>query len=114
RYDGTWRGGLSHVVPAATKKGRCVRPFFLLRQLGEQGEKLRALGLAQPSGDAALVPLDALTQSYGQHAARPRQPQAVGTPVTPAAPFDQSALFQRIDHADHGRAIETHRLGEAP
>src|SRR5205085_11829826 len=98
-------------VEVSSQKRAPRRPF-LLRELGEKGEQLDALGITQARSHTTLVPLDALAQAEREYPARTRQPQAVGAPVAAAAPLDQAALFQQVNDAHHGRAIEAHRLGE--
>jgi hypothetical protein len=40
------------------------------------------------------------------------QPQTVRAAIVTATPLEQAARFERVDHADHGRAVEADRLRE--
>src|SRR5690348_11865595 len=73
---------------------------------------MRPLRLAKTGGDPPLMALDALAQARDERAPRARKPQAVRAPVDTSTPLDQAALFERVDNADHRRAIKVHRFGE--
>ena len=53
--------------------------------------------------------LDALLEPRNKGAPGARQPQAIGAAILSAAPLHQPPLFESIDHADHGRAVQPHR-----
>ena len=73
-----------------------------------------ALEVRKTSRHAPLVPFDTSPQLQGERASIRGEPQAVGPPIRAPATLDKIALLKRINHADHRRALEVHRLGAFP
>src|SRR5216684_8705025 len=75
-------------------RGRLDRPrFFLCGKLLQQDEKLGPFAGVEPSGDAALVKLDAALKPGEQRAPRTGEPKPVGAPVLTLPALDQAPLL---------------------